>query len=63
MCAFSLDQKLNHAFELFQSSMSATQRQFANEVLYTDYMSSEESDYEVTETPLLERVKGNWPAI
>ena len=63
MCAFSLDQKLNHAFELFQSSMSATQRQFANEVLYTDYMSSEESDYEVTEIPLLERVKRNWPAI
>ena len=32
--------------------MSATQRQYASEVLYVDYMSSEESDYEETEDPI-----------
>ena len=32
--------------------MSATQRQYASEVLYMDYMSSEESDYEETEDPI-----------
>ena len=45
----SVDQKLerrNRAFKLVQSSMSAIQRQYASEVLYMDYMSSEESDYE-----------------
>ena len=31
--------------------MSATQRQYASEVLYKDYMSSEDSDYEETEDP------------
>ena len=32
--------------------MSPTQRQYASEVLYMDYMSSEESDYEETEDPI-----------
>ena len=32
--------------------MSATQRQYASEVLYMDYMSSEDSDYEGTEDPI-----------
>ena len=32
--------------------MSATQRQYASEVLYMDYMSSEDSDYEETEDPI-----------
>ena len=32
--------------------MSATQRQYASEVLYMDYMSSEESDNEETEDPI-----------
>ena len=31
--------------------------------VYELYMSSEDSDYEETEEPLLERVKGNWPVI
>ena len=32
-----------------QSSMSPKERQFMKEVLYLDYMSSEESDYEEEE--------------
>ena len=32
--------------------MSATQRQYASEVLYIDYMSSEDSDYEEIEDPI-----------
>ena len=34
--------------------MSATQRQYASEVLYMDYMSSEDSDYEEIEDPITE---------
>ena len=52
---FFLIQKLerrNRAFELVQSSLTATQRQYASEVLYMDYMSSEDSDYEETEDPI-----------
>lgn len=34
--------------------MSATQRQYASEVLYMDYMSSEDSDYEEIEDRITE---------
>ncbi|KAK2574001.1 hypothetical protein P5673_000115 [Acropora cervicornis] len=47
-------ERRNRAFELVQSSMSATQRQYASEVLYMDYMSSEDSDYEEIEDPITE---------
>ena len=47
----------NRAFELVQSSMSATQRQFASDVLYMDYMSREDSDEE-TEDPITGKREG-----